>query len=119
MNNNNNIWKHWTTFIWLKTLLFEIDKKIRHIDHNQYGGKKGISQNIWIQNNVSKMTLWSSWMRGKNTKRRIFGMIFFKVKKTMVEYNEHFYIKHQTNLNFIHSKKGQILFICQMLTINS
>jgi len=41
------------------------------------------------------------------------------VKKPMVEYEEHFYIKHQTNLNFVHSKKGQILFNCQMLTIHS
>jgi hypothetical protein len=68
---------------------------------------------------VSKMTLWSSWMWGKNTKGRIFGMMFL-VKKTMVEYDEQqFYIKHQTNLTFVHSKKGQILFNCQMLTIHS
>jgi hypothetical protein len=48
-------------FFWPKESLFKIDNSFEYIDYSQYGGKKNIDQNRWVQNNLPNMALWSSW----------------------------------------------------------
>ncbi len=46
---------------WSKDSLFKIDNSFEHIDYSQYGGKKNIDKNGWVQNSLPNMALWSSW----------------------------------------------------------
>jgi len=52
-----------------KKIIFEIDKFVEHIDYSQKIDKKTTNRNGWLQNNLSKMVFWSSYIRGQKDQR--------------------------------------------------
>jgi hypothetical protein len=51
-----------------------------------FSNKKRKEVNDGIQNNLTKMTLWSSWTKGQKDHEKK-KLLIFSIKKTMISYN--------------------------------